>query len=153
MNLNSPGNSCKPAQWAASRGAVWAGVVEVAAEWLGPVEADTGAVAVWVGAVRAWLAGGGTLEAVAAAAAMHGGRGPWTLATGVRAGTAAVFLEAREAGRWPATAAIPFALSGYVHPLELAAAVLEDAAERSGRSAVEAWARWRELALSAGVIP
>lgn len=131
--------------------AFWVEVVALAAAWLGLL--GDASVATWVREVRAWLAGGGSLEGVCVAASRSERLDAWSVAWAIRAATCAAVVEARSSGRWPLWRAIPYRLSGYVHPVGLAREVLELAGERGEVEPAEVSRRWRELAVAHGVVP
>jgi len=135
----------------AAGAAFWLEVVALAALWLGLL--GDAAVATWVREARAWLGGGGTLEGVCVAASRSEGLGAWAVAWAIRAATCAAVIEARSSGRWPAWRAVPYRLSGSVHPVMLAREVLEAAAERGGVDGAEVARRWGELCAAHGVKP
>lgn len=123
---------------------LWVEVVAVAALWWGLL--GDAAVATWLREARAWLAGGGSLEGVCVSAARAEGLGAWPVAWAVRAGTCAMAREARASGRWPAWRALPFAATGFVHPIGLAREVLYAASEVGAVEASEVDRVWCELA-------
>lgn len=132
---------------------LWVEVVHAAlAWWVALPGEDLAPVGAWLLAVGAWLSGAGALEGVCIGAEACRARAPWPLAWAVRAATCALVIEAREAGSWPRWRALPYRLSLYLHPAELAVDVLEAAAESSGRGVEDARALWREVARRHGVI-
>lgn len=136
---------------AAPGASLWVEVVALAALWLGLLGDAT--VATWVREVRAWMAGGGSLEGVCLSASRAETLSSWPVAWSIRAATCAAVLEARSSGRWPVWRAVPFRLSGYAHPLALAREVLEFAGDAGGVDPTEVARRWGELARAHGVVP
>ena len=141
-------STCEPA---APGSLLWVEVVALAALWLGLLGDAT--VATWAREVRAWLAGGGSLEGVCLSASRAETLSSWPVAWSIRAATCAAVVEARSSGRWPVWRSVPFRLSGHVHPLGLAREVLEFAGDAGGIPAAEVARRWGELARAHGVVP
>lgn len=135
---------------AAPGASLWVEVVALAALWLGLLGDAT--VATWVREVRAWMAGDGSLEGVCLSASRAETLSSWPVAWSIRAATCAAVVEARSSGRWPAWRAVPFRLSGHVHPLTLAREVLEFAGDAGRVDPAEVTRRWRELAAAHGVV-
>lgn len=136
-----------------SRGAfaLWVAVVSASLALWSPRE-ELGPVRAWLRLALAVEGGAPLLEALCRAAELARARSPWALGWVVRAATCAAVIEAREAGRWPVWRALPYSLSLYLHPVSLAAEVLEAAAESDGLPVEVGRAAWRELARAHGVI-
>ena len=156
MDLSvKPADSCKGAVASVSSsgalGALWVAVVAQSLSWWSPRE-GLGAARAWLRLALAWLSGIERVEALCGAAERAREGSPWPIGWAVRAATCALLIELREAGRWPAWRAIPYALSLRVHPLSLGYEVLEAAAWSSGRSVEDAREAWSAMCARAGVV-